>query len=109
MSTDKEDQMEPKIAISASHEEFLSNRDAASIGVAEEHTLTIKDVFRKHKRIVFFCLFYSMSAVGCKFTGPLSDLARADSFVGGFDAQVNGAMISVNSVGVPKLPRRTYN
>lgn len=58
------------------HDEVLTKRDEAAIGVAEEHGLSIGDVLRNNKRIVFWCIFFSMSAVGW-----------------GFDAQVNGAMM----------------
>lgn len=46
------------------HDEGMSKRDEATIGVAEEHSLSISQVFRYNKRIVWWCFFFSMSAIG---------------------------------------------
>ena len=78
MSTTKPSQVSQNGVAHSHQEEALTKRDDAAIGVAQQHNLTIRDVLRNHKRIVFWCIFFSMSAVGW-----------------GFDAQVNGAMISV--------------
>ncbi|KAF2185327.1 maltose permease [Zopfia rhizophila CBS 207.26] len=43
-----------------------------------EHTLTLRDVFKYHKPLVWWCFYWAMCAIGW-----------------GFDAQINGAMISV--------------
>ncbi|RFU23972.1 hypothetical protein B7463_g12368, partial [Scytalidium lignicola] len=62
------------------HDEALSKINDAAVAAAEEHSMSIMDVLRNNKRIVWWCFFFSMSACGW-----------------GFDAQVNGAMISVPS------------
>lgn len=67
-----------KVGNVVTHDEGFSKRDEAAIAIAEEHSLSIGHVLRHNKRIVWWCFFFSMSAVGW-----------------GFDAQVNGAMISV--------------
>ncbi|KAH8801361.1 maltose permease [Xylogone sp. PMI_703] len=64
----------------AVHDESLSKHNDAAVAAAEEHSMSIMDVLRNNKRIVWWCFFFSMSACGW-----------------GFDAQVNGAMISVPS------------
>lgn len=46
------------------HDEGLSKRDEATIAVAEEHSLSIWQVIRYNKRIVWWCFFFSMSAIG---------------------------------------------
>lgn len=48
----------------AIHDEGLSKRDEAAIGVAEEHDLSVWHVLRHNKRIVWWCFFFSMSAIG---------------------------------------------
>ena len=45
---------------------------------AQEHNQTAWQALAHHKRLVFWCAFFAFSAVGW-----------------GFDAQVNGAMLSV--------------
>ncbi|KAF9878858.1 maltose permease [Colletotrichum karsti] len=46
----------------------------------QELDLTVKEVFKNHKAIVWWCFYWAMAAIGW-----------------GFDAQINGAMISVES------------
>jgi hypothetical protein len=46
------------------HDEGLSKRDEAAIAVAEEHGLSMSDVLRNDKRIVWWCFFFAMSAIG---------------------------------------------
>ena len=48
----------------AVHDENLTKRDEAAIAVAEEHRLSIRDVIQHNKRIIWWCFFFSMSAVG---------------------------------------------
>lgn len=48
----------------AVHDVGLTKRDEAAIAIAEEHSLSIRDVIRHNKRIVWWCFFFSMSAVG---------------------------------------------
>jgi hypothetical protein len=48
----------------AIHDEGLSKRDEAAVAVAEEHGLSLGDVVRHNKRIVWWCFFFSMSAIG---------------------------------------------
>ncbi|TPX17701.1 uncharacterized protein E0L32_002802 [Thyridium curvatum] len=50
----------------------------ASDAIQQEHELTLASVFQNHKKIIWWCFFWAMAAVGW-----------------GFDAQINGAMISV--------------
>jgi hypothetical protein len=47
---------------------------------AEEHHETVLKVIKTHPWVAIWCLFYALSAIGW-----------------GFDAQVNGAMLSVAS------------
>ncbi|EEY23479.1 maltose permease [Verticillium alfalfae VaMs.102] len=44
----------------------------------QEHELTLKTVFKHHKAVIWWCFYWAMCAIGW-----------------GFDAQINGAMISV--------------
>ncbi|KAK1848679.1 maltose permease [Colletotrichum chrysophilum] len=53
---------------------------AAATTNQQEHDLTVRDVFKNHKIIVWWCFYWAMAAIGW-----------------GFDAQINGAMISVES------------
>ena len=39
-------------------------RDEAAIATAEEHSLSMKDALLNNKRILWWCLFYAMSAIG---------------------------------------------
>ncbi|KAL6245954.1 hypothetical protein RBB50_007107 [Rhinocladiella similis] len=52
--------------------------EQARVAAEEEHQLSVWDALTKNKIVVFWCVFFAFSAVGW-----------------GFDAQVNGAMISV--------------
>jgi hypothetical protein len=61
MSRHDEVKVEQNIAV---HDEGLTKRDEAAIAVAEEHELSIRDVLRHNKRIVWWCFFFSMSAIG---------------------------------------------
>ncbi|KAF5510423.1 Major facilitator-type transporter ecdC [Colletotrichum siamense] len=54
--------------------------NAAATTNQQEHDLTVRDVFKNHKIIVWWCFYWAMAAIGW-----------------GFDAQINGAMISVES------------
>ncbi|KAK4233172.1 maltose permease [Achaetomium macrosporum] len=70
-------------AASKAHDsESMSNLKSAVVTAAnhQEHELTLADLFRNHKPVVWWCFFWAMAAVGW-----------------GFEAQVNGAMISVAS------------
>ncbi|RXG50444.1 hypothetical protein VDGE_04820 [Verticillium dahliae] len=44
----------------------------------QEHELTLKTVFKHHKAVIWWCFYWAMCAIGW-----------------GFDAEINGAMISV--------------
>jgi hypothetical protein len=55
---------EPKVDNASTHVEGFSKRDEAAIAVAEEHRLSVMDVLLHDKRIVFWCFFFSMSAIG---------------------------------------------
>ena len=52
--------------------------EQAREAAAEEHSLTAWQAIRSNKRVVFWCIFFAFSCIGW-----------------GFDAQVNGAMVSV--------------
>lgn len=45
-----------------------------------EHELTVRDVFKRHPALVFWCLYWSIAAMGW-----------------GFDAQINGGMLAVKA------------
>jgi hypothetical protein len=68
MSTDQQQVMtetKPKVEdISTRYEDMLKGDEAAAVAVAEEHSMSIQDVLCNHKRIVFWCFFFSMSAIG---------------------------------------------
>ncbi|KZL72414.1 maltose permease [Colletotrichum tofieldiae] len=65
-------------------EASVSHHDAKGAATAttnqQEHDLTVREVFKSHKAIVWWCFYWAMAAIGW-----------------GFDAQINGAMISVAS------------
>lgn len=46
------------------NENILKSDDAAAVAVAEEHSMSIQDALRNNKRIVWWCFFFSMSAIG---------------------------------------------
>ena len=48
----------------------LSKRDEAALGVAEERRLSVWHVVRHHTRIVWWCFFFSMSAIGWSVDAP---------------------------------------
>ncbi len=60
----------PEVAVEAktneisTHNEIIFKADEAAVAAAAEHTLTLSDVLRHHRRIVYWCLFFSMSAIG---------------------------------------------
>ncbi|KAI6365780.1 hypothetical protein MCOR25_005269 [Pyricularia grisea] len=56
----------------------ISHHD--KVPVTQEQELTLREVFKNHKIIVWWCFYWAMCAVGW-----------------GFDAQINGAMIAVDS------------
>jgi hypothetical protein len=64
MSGRQEIKAESNVADMTIHDEDLSKRDEAAIAVAEEHRLSVRDVLRNDKRIVWWCFFFAMSAVG---------------------------------------------
>ncbi|KAK2594321.1 hypothetical protein QQS21_007966 [Conoideocrella luteorostrata] len=61
-------------------EEVNFKHETVRIDHQLEHELTVKDVFKKHPSLVWWSFYWSMAAVGW-----------------GFDAQVNGGMLSVAS------------
>jgi hypothetical protein len=54
----------PRIEATTHNEDILKNDDAAAVAVAEEHSMSIQDALRNNKRIVWWCFFFSMSAIG---------------------------------------------
>jgi hypothetical protein len=60
-------------------ESVVTDRNVITDNV-QEHQLTFMDVAREHKSLIWWSFYFAMCAVGW-----------------GFDAQVNGAMISVPS------------
>ena len=48
----------------ATIEDVSLKRDDAAIAVAEEHSLSMKDALRNNKRILWWCFFFAMSAIG---------------------------------------------
>ncbi|KAF6823973.1 maltose permease [Colletotrichum plurivorum] len=66
-------------------------KGAAATTNQAEHELTVRDVFKNHKAIVWWCFYWAMAAIGWSHR-----LTFVFSFRG-FDAQINGAMISVEA------------
>ena len=64
MTGHQEVKPEPSVGDMTVHDEVFSKRDQAAIAVAEEHRLSMQDVLRNDKRIVWWCFFFTMSAVG---------------------------------------------
>ena len=64
MSGRQEIKTESDVADVTIHDEDLTKRDEAAVAVAEEHRLSARDVIRNDKRIVGWCFFFGMSAVG---------------------------------------------
>ncbi|CAG7556450.1 unnamed protein product [Fusarium equiseti] len=61
--------------------EFVDDKsNALQADRQAEHELTLKQCFRQHPKIILWCFYWSIAAIGW-----------------GFDAQINGAMISVAS------------
>lgn len=48
----------------AVHDESLGKHNDAAVAAAEEHSMTVTDVLRHNKRIVWWCFFFSMCACG---------------------------------------------
>lgn len=64
MATRQEIKTESNVEDVTVHDEGLTKRDEAAIAVAEEHRTSMGDVLRNDRRIVWWCFFFSMSAVG---------------------------------------------
>ena len=58
-STSDEKPMDP-----ATVEHVSIKRDEAAIAAAEEHSLSMKDALLNNKRILWWCFFFAMSAIG---------------------------------------------
>lgn len=76
MSTEQQQAMtEPKLKVknpNSHHEDILKGDDAAAVAAAEEHSLSLQGVLRNNKRIVWWCFFFSLSAIGWYVTKYLS-------------------------------------
>ncbi|KAL2130763.1 hypothetical protein VTI74DRAFT_5962 [Chaetomium olivicolor] len=74
--------IDPAHVESAASDNHDCESKSAAVAAAnqQEHGLALADIFRDHKAIVWWCFFWAMAAVGW-----------------GFDAQINGAMISIAS------------
>jgi len=48
----------------ATIEDVSLKRDEAAIATAEEHSLSMKDALLNNKRILWWCFFFAMSAIG---------------------------------------------
>jgi hypothetical protein len=48
----------------AAVEDVSLKRDEAAIAAAEEHSLSMKDALLNNKRILWWCFFFAMSAIG---------------------------------------------
>ena len=88
---DKETDLD-HLEAAASH----ADKDGPITGpVVTEQVLTLKDVFKNHKTLVWWSFFWAMCAVGW-YVLIFSKLpSTTNSLCRGFDAQINGAMISV--------------
>jgi hypothetical protein len=61
-----------------------------------EHGISIYDAIMLHKRICWWTFFFAMSAVGWYYLPSQPQSFRhTNCFYRGFDAQVNGTMLSV--------------
>lgn len=70
-----------KQSVTLDHIETMHEKDIAehaNTANEREKQITVRDVFTKHPRLAWWIFYWAMAAVGW-----------------GFDAQVNGAMISV--------------
>jgi hypothetical protein len=65
-----EEKVESKTEDAPIHDEGLSKSDEAALGIAEEHSLSLWHVVRHNKRIVWWCFFFSMSAIGWYVKSP---------------------------------------
>jgi hypothetical protein len=45
-------------------EDISLKRDNAAVANAEEHSLSMKDALLNNKRILWWCFFFAMSAIG---------------------------------------------
>ena len=45
-------------------EDVSLKRDEAAIASAEEHSLSMKDALLNNRRILWWCFFFAMSAIG---------------------------------------------
>ncbi|KAK8021726.1 general substrate transporter [Apiospora arundinis] len=61
-------------------EQIDSKQDQIAADHKLEHDLTVRDVIRNHPKLVWWCFYWAMASVGW-----------------GFDAQINGAAIAVES------------
>ncbi|KAH7368177.1 maltose permease [Plectosphaerella cucumerina] len=77
---DKIDGSETNGAVQATVSHHDAKETLTSSALQEEHDLTLGEVFKNHKLIVWWCFYWAMAAIGW-----------------GFDAQINGAMIGVAS------------
>ena len=48
----------------ATIEDVQLKRDETAIAIAEEHSLSMKDALLNNKRILWWCFFFAMSAIG---------------------------------------------
>ncbi|OLN87250.1 General alpha-glucoside permease 4 [Colletotrichum chlorophyti] len=82
-----------KTEFSDNLETSVSHHDRKGTAVAttnqQELDLTVRDVFKNHKAIVWWCFYWAMAAIGWQV--PPDSLSQQL----GFDAQINGAMIAV--------------
>jgi hypothetical protein len=62
-----------KVEDTTHNEDMLKSDDAAAVAVAEEHSMSIRDALRNNKRIVWWCFFFSMSAIGWYVTPNASN------------------------------------
>ena len=60
----------------ATIEDVSLNRDAAAIAAAEERSLSMGDALRNNKRILWWCFFFAMSAIGWYAIRLASDPVR---------------------------------
>ena len=93
-----------KPQVSPSEELSVAKHGAEQIenAIDKERSVPLRDIVRRNPRIIWWSFFWCMCAVGCKSPSStelvpffFSRVAHHVCLAGGFDTQVNGAIIGV--------------